>query len=116
MHSDGYTDDVCNEHQIFVAVRHVGTVLPLEDQPEHQRRAERGECVDLTLDSREPESIAPGVHERAADARSENREHFHRADRSGVVAHDQPADKVSYCPEQEQYRTGAQQSRHDIDA
>ena len=69
---------VGNQNQILVAVGLVGAIFPFENKPEHQRRAERRECVDFALHGREPEGVAPCIGEGAADARTENHEHLHR--------------------------------------
>ena len=41
VYADGKAGQVENQHQPAVAVRLVGTVLPLEDEPEHQGRKHR---------------------------------------------------------------------------
>ena len=66
MDGDGHTDDVGYQDEIAVGMGLVGTVLPFEDEPEHERRAERREGIDLALDGREPERVAPGIHQCTA--------------------------------------------------
>ena len=50
MDGDADADDVGYQDEVAVGVRLVGAVLPLQDEPEDEGRAERRERVDLTLD------------------------------------------------------------------
>ena len=50
MDRDADADDVGYQDEVAVGVRLVGAVLPLQDEPEDEGRAERRERVDLSLD------------------------------------------------------------------
>ncbi len=114
---DGYGDayHVGYQYQVFVAVGHVGAVLPFEDEPEHQGGTERREGVDLALYGREPEGVAPRKHHGAAETGGEYHHHFQRAHRRGVVTHREALHQMGYGPEEQQDGAGAQQSRHGVD-
>ena len=72
VNADAQAGDVGYEHQIAVALRFVGMLLPLQDEPEHQRREERRECIDLAFDCREPERVAETVDKRPDKSRKES--------------------------------------------
>ena len=59
-----------DEHEPAVAVRLVGTLLPLEYQPEHYRREHGRVGVNLSLDRAEPERVAERIGQRAYYART----------------------------------------------
>ena len=65
MDTDGEARDIGYEENPTVAAWTVGLILPFQDKPEHQRSEERGEGIDLSLNSREPESIAEGIGQSA---------------------------------------------------
>ena len=93
----------------------IGAVLPLQDEPEYQGRAERRERIDLALDGREPERVAPGVDQGAAEARAEDDNHLAHRHLGGIVVNNQLLDQMSDGPEQQQYCGGRQQARHSVD-
>ena len=65
MDTDGESRDIGNEKNPAIATWTVCLILPFQDEPEHQRREERGEGIDLSLNSREPESVAEGIGQSA---------------------------------------------------
>ena len=65
VHTDTQTGHIGDEHEPSVAMRFVGMVFPLQNQPEYHSGKGRREGVNLTLYSREPEGIAEGVDECA---------------------------------------------------
>ena len=115
VHGDGHADHIGDKYQVSVAMGLVGAVLPLEYEPEHQRRTERREGVDLALDGREPERVAPRVGQRAAKAAGEDQRHLPPGHGRGIVGHYQPPDQMSHGPEQQQDGRRRQQGRHRVD-
>ena len=112
VHGNRDADDVCYQHQVAVAVGLVGAVFPFQYQPEHQGGAERREGVNLALDRREPECVAPGIGQGAAHAGSHDEDGLHQGNFGGVVTHGELAHKVGYRPEQQQDSACRQQRRH----
>lgn len=115
MHGNRHTDDIGYQHQVTVGMGLVGAVFPFQNQPEHQRRAERRECIDLTLDGRKPKCVAPGIHKRPAKAGTEDNQHLSKAYLAGIVFYDKALHKVGYSPEKQQYGACRQQCRHGVD-
>ena len=115
MDCDRNTYDICYQNEIAVAEGLVGTVFPFQHEPEHQCRAERRECIYLALDSREPESVAPGISQGATETRTHDHGKLPGSDAIGVVAHKQTAGKMCHRPEKEQNGACAEQCRHRVD-
>ncbi len=115
MHGYRYAYHIGYQNEVAVGVRLVGTVLPFEHQPYDQGRAERGECVYLALDSRKPEGVAPRICQCGAHAAAHNKRHLPPSDFSGVVADYEATYQMCHRPEQQQYRSRAQQCRHCVD-
>ena len=109
------TDNIRYQNQIAVGMRLVGTVLPLEHEPHHKRGAERRECIHLAFDCRKPERVAPRIGKRGAYAAAHDQSHLPAFDCCGVIAHNQPLDKMRHRPEQQQDSAGREQGRHSID-
>ena len=76
MHADGEARHIHDEHQPAVAVRLVGMLLPLQDEPEHHGGEGRGVGIDLALDSREPEGVAEGIDQGAHQSAALNGDEF----------------------------------------
>ena len=116
MDGDGDADHICDEDEVAVGVRLVGTVFPLEDKPEHESRAERGEGVNLTLDCGKPEGVAPAVGEGSGQAAAHDYEILRERELLVVVVADsEPAHEVGNGPEKEQDCEGAEQAAHCVD-
>ena len=99
--TDGKSRHIHDKHEPAVAVRLVGVVFPLQDEPEHQSREGRGVGIDLTLDGREPEGVAKGVDEGAHQ--SGGLDGYHLGARQLVpVADQQPSRQMRDAPEKEE--------------
>ena len=113
-HAD--TDDIGYQDQITVGPGEVGAIFPLQYQPEDQRGAEAREGVDLTLDGREPERVAPCVGQGSDDTRTEDHQRLGQRQRGRLrIADDQPADKMGDGPEEKKNRQGREQAAHGVD-
>ena len=115
---DRYGDayDVGYQHQIAVAVWHVGSVFPLQDEPEHQSGAEGWEGVNLAFHGRVPECVAPGVGEGAHESGTEYGDDFGGGDAFRAVFDDEPPHQVGYGPEEQHDGAGAEQGVHGVDS
>ncbi len=103
-----HTYNIGYKHKIAVAVRLVCTGFPFKHQPHHKSRAERRERIDLALDGREPESIAPRIGKCAANAAPHNKGKLPEWYLSRIVRHDKPLHKMRHRPEKQQYGCRAQ--------
>ena len=111
VNADAEARQVGDEHQPAVAVRLVGHVLPLQDQPEHHGGEQRREGIYLALHGREPERVAERIGQRAHQSAA------HHGDELGgrdvcFIPDDQLADQVRDGPEEEQDARAAHQRAH----
>ena len=105
MNANRESHKVGYKHQPTVAVGLVGIFLPFEDEPEYHCREERRVAVNLSLDSAEPVSVAPGVGKRAHKARPYDG-HNLLCGYCSVVARNELAGEVRDAPEKEKYAAG----------
>ncbi len=112
MHADGQADKIGDEHHPAVTAGLVGLVLPLQHQPEHQRRQETGVGIDLGFHRREPERVAERIGQRAHQAAHLHQPHTCRRERA--VGHHQPPRQVRNRPEEEQDAARTEQGREQV--
>ena len=113
MDADGKARDVGYQDYPAVAAWTVSRFLPFQYQPEHQGREERGESIDLSLDSREPEGVAKGVSQRTHHSARFDGDDLSKG--HGTRGREQGADKVRNGQEQEEDAARTQECRQQID-
>ena len=113
----GYRDayHIGYQYQITVAIGLIGSVFPLENEPEHQRCAERREGINLCLYCRVPECVAPCESQRSGYTAAKHCQILapcHLCFFS--VRHHQTAHQVRDGPKQKQYGKRRQDGTHHI--
>ena len=111
--TDAQAGHIGDQHQPTVAVRLVGMILPLQDEPEHHGCERRGVGIHLALDSRKPEGVAERIDQRAHESRCFDGDEFAQGERIPIFQH-QFACEVGDAPEEKQDRRGTQQCTHDV--
>ena len=113
VHTDTQTGHIGDEHEPSVAMRFVGVVFPLQNQPEYHSGEGRREGVNLTLYSREPEGIAEGIDECAHHTRCLDGDQL-AGGHLLPVADDELACQMGDGPEEEHDADGTEECAHRI--
>ena len=114
MDTDGQSHQVGDEYKPAVGVWLISHFLPLEDSPEHDSREQRRRCVNLALDSREPERVAPSVSQGSNHSCAHDRHELAEAVVAlGVRSYNLLGEQRN-GPEQEKNRECAGKSRHRV--